>query len=83
MIKIERIENIFWTIRILFSHNIDAQGILSAINAVLAVLFFTTENTSQSDYIAAARSHNHLDGDASLRSMRIPYPIQSNAVFTN
>ena len=45
-----------------FSRNIDAQGILPAkagINAVLVILSFTTENTSQSDCIVAARSQNH------------------------
>ena len=61
MIKIERIENIFRTM-CFFPYNTETQGILPAkagINDVLVILSFTTENTSQSDYIAAARSQNH------------------------
>ena len=50
---------------------------MAGINVVLVILSFTTENTSQSDYKAAARSQNHLDAETieTLRLMCIPYPI--------
>ena len=71
-----------------FSYNTETQGILPAkagINAVLVILSFTTENTSQSDYITAARSQNNWDGEtiATVGSLCIPYPIQSIQCLQN